>query len=153
MGLSATAITNALMAHRGVGPMTGPAFSNFARGLGQGVMMWALGQPQNLGLTGVATGTLGVGTVVPPTTRIVVAPSSNKVLTGLRGVGITGEASRNMAHVVAFGVAQDSVAAVQIAMQFHITNGGQAVEPSVGNSFHGLLKTLALDRLFQLAAL
>ena len=48
-------------------------------------------------------------------------------------------------------VAQHPVAVVQVAVQLHVADGDEAVEPGVGHGLHDLLEALLLDPLFQLA--
>ena len=40
------------------------------------------------------------------------------------------------------GMAQDAVTVVQVAMQFHVTYGCEAVKPRIGHRLHGLLEAL-----------
>ena len=44
-----------------------------------------------------------------------------------------------------FGMAQDTVTVVQVAMQFHVTYSCKAVEPRIGHRLHGLLEALYPD--------
>ena len=43
------------------------------------------------------------------------------------------------------GVAQDPVAVVQVAVELHVPDSHEAVEPGVGDGLHGLVKTMGLD--------
>ena len=54
---------------------------------------------------------------------------------------------------LAFGMAQDPVAVVQVAVQFHEPDGDQPVEPCVGHRLHRLLEAVLLDALFELLPL
>ena len=49
-------------------------------------------------------------------------------------------------------VAQDAVAVVEVAVQLHVANGGEAVEPGVGDGFHGGVEAVELDALDELLA-
>ena len=51
---------------------------------------------------------------------------------------------------LAFGVAQDPVAVVEVAVQFHVPDGDQPVEPCVGQGLHRLLEAVPLDPLLEL---
>jgi hypothetical protein len=108
MALTPAVITQNLMTYRsmGVPGLNGPAFQQFASGLGNGVALWAVGQPQNLSLTGLATGTVGAGTITAPTTRLSVVPRETAVLGALAGFGVQGPAAAAMATVVAIAIAQ-----------------------------------------------
>jgi hypothetical protein len=87
-------------------PFNGISFDNLAVGLGQGIFQWAVGQPQNLALTGTATGTLGVGVIAPFTTRLTVPPNPGLVQASLVGAGVSGILSSSLALVVSLGVSQ-----------------------------------------------
>ena len=54
---------------------------------------------------------------------------------------------------LAFGVAQDPVAVVQVAVQFHEADGDEPVEPGVGHRLHRLPEAVLLDPLLQLLPL
>ena len=54
---------------------------------------------------------------------------------------------------LAFGVAQDPVAVVQVAVQFHEPDGDQPVEPCVGHRLHRLREAMPLDAVFELLPL
>ena len=59
----------------------------------------------------------------------------------------------NFRRRLAFGVAQDPVAVVQVAVQFHEPDGDQPVEPCVGQGLHRLLEAMPLDAVFELLPL
>ena len=50
---------------------------------------------------------------------------------------------------LAFGVAQDPVAVVEVAVQFHEPDGDQPVEPRIGHRLHDRLEASLLDMPFQ----
>ena len=52
-----------------------------------------------------------------------------------------------------FAARQDTVAVVKAVMDPHVTQGGEAVEPRVGNGLHGLRKSVLLHPLDQALAL
>ena len=54
---------------------------------------------------------------------------------------------------LAFGMAQDPVAVVEVAVQFHEPDGDQPVEPCVGQRLHRLLEAVPLDAVFELLPL
>jgi hypothetical protein len=46
-------------------------------------------------------------------------------------------------------IAEHPVAVVQVAVQFHVADGDEAVEPGVGHRFHRLLESMECDPLLQ----
>ena len=50
---------------------------------------------------------------------------------------------------LAVGMAQDAVAVVEVAMQLHVANGDEAVEPGVGDGLHGGVEAVGLNALDQ----
>ena len=50
-------------------------------------------------------------------------------------------------------MAQHPVAVVQVAVQLHEADRGEAVEPGVGRGLHDLLEALLRDSFFELLAL
>ena len=55
----------------------------------------------------------------------------------------------NLGDRLTFGVAEYPVAVVQVAVQFHEPDGDEAIEPSVGQRLHGLLKAVLPETLLQ----
>ena len=108
MALSPNVIQASIIAMRSGAPhpFNGVNFDRLAIGLGQGIFQWAVGQPQNLALTGTATGTLGVGVIAAPTTRLMVPPNPELLRVSLAGVGVSGILSSSLALVVSLGVSQ-----------------------------------------------
>lgn len=118
--LNPTFIYQTLAANRTI--FNGPNFEPFALGLSTGVCAWAIGQPQNLALSGLATGVTGVGAVVPVTTRLTVPPTVSIIQSSLIGAGAAGPVSTNLAIVVTLGVSQ----------AFSIYGQYSGLSPSVG---------------------
>src|SRR5436309_13323004 len=56
-------------------------------------------------------------------------------------------------RVLAFGMAEDAVAVVEVAVQLHVAERDEAIEPGVGHRLHDLVEALALDALLQSPAL
>ena len=108
MALTPSGITQALRSHRATGPFgfNGNAFERLVVGLGNGLGIWAVSQPQNLALFGAAVGTAGLGAVSAPTTRLVVPPTVPIVQGALVGAGLNGPLSVSLATTVAYGVSQ-----------------------------------------------
>ena len=55
----------------------------------------------------------------------------------------------DLGPALAFGMAQDPVAVVEVAVQLHVADGDEAVEPGVGDGLHGRLEAVGLDALDQ----
>lgn len=133
MALTGSLIIQALMGTRtmGASPFNGPAFVSLATGIGNGMAMWAVGQPSNLAMTGLSTGTIGAGTIFAATTRIVVPPNVAVVLSSLIGAGLTGPLAQSLGPVIAYGISsafgtsgqyQGVVAGVGIGQDFSFVN-------------------------------
>ena len=73
MALTPTGIYQALFSCRAI--FSGPNFDRLALGLSTGITAWAIGQPQNLALSGTAVGIAGAGIINPATTRLIVPPT------------------------------------------------------------------------------
>lgn len=86
--------------------LNGIDYDRLAQGIGLAVFQWAIGQPQNLALTGTATGTLGTGVISAPTTRLVVPPNPGLVKAALTGAGVSGIVSASLSLVVSSGISQ-----------------------------------------------
>lgn len=108
MALTPNIIQAALLASRTAAshPFNGVNFDRLALGIGSGVASWAVGQPQNLALTGTATGLLGTGTIPAPTTRLTVPPNSGILQAALVGAGVNGVLVPSLALVVSLGISQ-----------------------------------------------
>jgi len=103
MALSSAQITSSILAARG--DFNGVAFASLAKGIGDGVGIWAVGNPVNLSLTGVAAGTIGTGTMMVPSTKLLVNPGVGVVLGALAGAGSKGPLAAKLASVVGIGIA------------------------------------------------
>ena len=55
----------------------------------------------------------------------------------------------DLGAALAFGVAQDPVAVVEVAVELHVADGQEAVEPGVGDSLHRLVEAGASDPLLE----
>lgn len=111
MALTPSQITAAVIASKGV--LNGPAFFQLAAGVGNGVGAWAVGNPANLSLQGVATGLAGTGNILAPTTKIIVSPNVGAVLGALSGAGLNGPMASSLATAVGVGVAQAFTSSAQ----------------------------------------
>lgn len=87
-------------------PLLGVNFNGFALGVSKAVVGWAKGNPVNLGLTGLAVGTVGSGVIIPATTKIVVPPNVPAMAACLSGAGFNGPLMPSIALVVSVSVAQ-----------------------------------------------
>ena len=107
MALTPPLLTSLLLASRASGtfPFAGAAFDLLAQGIANGVCAWGIYQPQNLALTGVATGTAGSGFVLPPASRLIVPPNVPAVLGALTAAGMNGPLGLALATVVSNGIA------------------------------------------------
>lgn len=107
MALTPPLLTSLLLASRASGtfPFAGAAFDLLAQGIANGVCAWSIYQPQNLALTGVATGTAGSGFVLPPASRLIVPPNVPAVLGALTAAGMNGPLGLALATVVSNGIA------------------------------------------------
>jgi hypothetical protein len=84
----------------------GPNFDLLALGLSTGIVSWAVGQPQNLALSGISTGVAGAGVIAPVSTRLVVPPTVSILSGTLIGARVAGPLSGPLATVVTLGVSQ-----------------------------------------------
>jgi len=107
MALTPTGVYNALVANRlaGVFPFGGVAYDKLALGLALGVCQWGVNNPANLALKGVATGSAGVGKILPAASKIVLV-SSGAVTAGLQGAGMVGPLSQALGTAVEAGLSQ-----------------------------------------------
>lgn len=107
MALTAPLIYQELAAARAVGgfPLVGPKFDQLAQGVAFAIVTWAVGQPQNVALKGIATGSTGSGTIALPTSRIVMPPSVPVMSAGFRAAGFFGPLGTAVAPVLAVGLA------------------------------------------------
>lgn len=106
MALTPTSIYAELSAARAAGafPLAGLQSDALLRGIANGVGAWAVGQPQNVALTGIATGAVGGGTIGVPTTKVVMLPNIPGMMGALTGAGIAGQLSSSLATVVSVGI-------------------------------------------------
>jgi hypothetical protein len=105
MALTPPTLYSAFAANRASGgfAFNGQLFDLFALGLSNALSSWAVGQPQNLALSGIATGLLGGGSV---TGKLIVPPSIPLMLGALTGAGVSGQLAPSLATVVALGISQ-----------------------------------------------
>lgn len=108
MALTPSNIQASLIAVRagGTHALNGVNFDNLAIGLGSGIAQWAVGQPQNLALTGIASGTLGTGMIMAPTTKLTIPPNTGVIQSALVGAGVAGPLASSLAIVVSLGLSQ-----------------------------------------------
>jgi len=106
MALNPAVILTALQAARSSGalPLLGINYDRLATGIAQGVSQWGVGQPQNLALTGMATGFGGAGTIVSAGTKIVVPANYGVVLGALISAGMVGPVGPSLAMAVTNGI-------------------------------------------------
>lgn len=106
MALTAAGINSRLIQFRNSGlfGFNGLGFPEMATGMAQAISVWAVGNPANLALSGVAVGTAGAGTILPTSTKIVVPPNPVALQEGLAVGGITGPLSSSLAVAVTSGV-------------------------------------------------
>lgn len=108
MALTPNGIQVSLAANRasGIFPQLGVPFDQLALGIGIGVSSWAISQPQNLALSGMATGVAGAGSIVFATSKILIPPNVGAVYASLVGVGMAGPVATSLATTVALGISQ-----------------------------------------------
>jgi hypothetical protein len=107
--LSPTVIASSIFS-QGSSFFQGPSFADVTNAIGVGVAQWAIGNPANLMLMGVTTGTLGAGLVQG---TLLVQPNPNLLYSALVAAGVDGPNSFQMANSVALGVAQAFSSAAQ----------------------------------------
>lgn len=108
MALTIPSLYESLLQSRTAGgfPFNGAPYDSFALGLATGVVQWGVGQPYNLALIGVATGTAGAGTIATPTSKLIVPPAVGVVVAALSGAGMQGQLSLALATAVTMGISQ-----------------------------------------------
>lgn len=133
MAVTPGVIYSALIANRasGIHPLLGPNFETLALAIGNSVAAWAVGQPLNVALAGVAAGASGGGTIAPPTTRIVVPPTVSIMLGALSGAGFNGPMMPSLATVVTLGISQAFTTSGQYAGTVTGVGSGQDVSKVV----------------------
>ena len=107
MALTPNLIYQELILVRAAGgfPFAGLQFDRLAWGISNGISVWAVGQPQNVALQGVATGTAGAGAILPVTSLITVLPNPPLIQAGLSSSGVVGPLSPSLSTVIGVGVA------------------------------------------------
>lgn len=127
--LTAPVIYGALMSARFSGPFPfgGISYDLLAQGIAAALSSWGVSQPQNLALTGVATGVSGAGTIVMLASKIVLPVNVGVVQAGLTGAGMVGPLSGSLAAAVAVGLSQ----AFTMAGQYQGVSAGVAVGTDV----------------------
>ena len=115
MALTPASILSALQSSRAAGgfPLAGPRSDGFLSGIANGVSSWAVGQPNNLQLTGTVVGAAGVGNILAPTTRVFLLPNEGVVTSALSGSQVAGPVAPSLGRVVALGIAQAFSTAAQ----------------------------------------
>lgn len=108
MAITPPGIYAALVSARASGgfPLLGPNFDTIAQGVSIAVSAWCVGQPQNVALLGVSTGSSGGGTIATPTTRLIVPPTVSVMTQALSGAGFNGQMMPSLATVVTLGISQ-----------------------------------------------
>lgn len=106
MALTPAGVYAALASARAAGPLpfTGIQFDRLLTGIAQGITLWAVSNPANVLLQGIATGTVGSGQILPATTRILVPSNVSVVRGALSGAGLNGPLSSSLAAVISVGV-------------------------------------------------
>ena len=104
MAINAATLTASLLAAAPSGgfPLLGQPSLEMAASIAQAVASWAV-NPVNLSLTGISTGTSGVGQIVGG--KLIVPPSPALVLAGLAGAGLNGPLGPSLATMVGLGLA------------------------------------------------
>lgn len=106
--LTAPGIYGALMSTRFAGPFPfgGISYDLLAQGVSSALIAWGVGQPQNLALTGLATGVSGAGTIFMLASKIVLPVNVGVVQAGLTGAGMAGPLAGSLAVAMATGLSQ-----------------------------------------------
>jgi len=88
----------------GIHSFGGVNYDRMALGVANGVSQWGIMQPQNLGLTGLATGVSGGGAVNPVASKVIVPPNPGLVQAGLAGAGMVGPLAQSLALAISTGI-------------------------------------------------
>lgn len=102
MAITAPLLYADLAASRAAGSFSfgGIAFDQLALAISTAVGLWAVGQPQNVQLSGTSTGTAGAGTISTLTSRLLIAPNPGIVVGTLVGAGLPGSLGVSLGTVV-----------------------------------------------------
>lgn len=113
MPLSPAVLTASFLANQNSGPFSfnGPAFPPFCTALGNAIYSWAVGQPQNILLNGVSTGLVGAGTILVPSSVVIVPPNPALIQAALSGSQYNGPLAPSLASVISSGLSQAFVQA------------------------------------------
>ena len=108
MPLAPPAIFSILMANSevGISPFNGDGYRKLCQAVSEAVAAWAVGQSQNVALTGAAVGIGGGGAIVPPTSRLVVPPTIPVFQAALSGAGLNGPLAVRLAESMTMGIAE-----------------------------------------------
>jgi len=137
MAINPSIITGSLLSNRASGgfPFAGINFDRLALGVGMAVGAWAVGQPQNLGLVGITTGSIGVGAINPITTKLIVLPSVTIMSSALTGAGMVGPLAQSLSVVVTMAISQSfSTSAQYLGTSAGVGLGADVSKVSVANS-------------------
>ena len=114
--------------------MFGQSYDHFALALSQALSVWAIGQPQNLALTGAVVGVSGVGAVNPVLTRLTVPPSVPVMVGALVSAGAAGPMASSLGSAVATGVSSAFTASGQFTgLVAGVGNGVSTARVTVAN--------------------
>jgi len=136
MALTPNLIQAAILANRSSGSFAflGIPFDQMALGIGVGLSSWAVSQPSNLSLTGIATGVAGAGSIVTVTSRILVPPTVTAVSSGLVGAGMLGPVSPALATTITLGISQVfNTYAQYFGLVAGVSNGADVSRITVAN--------------------
>lgn len=125
MAITPNLVFASLMSNRNssVHPLGGDAYQRLAQGVANGVTAWAIGQPQNVALSGTSVGSAGAGVIVPAGSRVVIPPNVGVMQGALSGAGLNGQLAASLASVMALGVSE----AFSLHAQYSGTSAGVAV--------------------------
>jgi hypothetical protein len=136
MALTPNLIQAAILANRSAGlfAFMGMPFDQMALGIGVGISSWAISQPSNLALTGIATGVAGAGSIVTAASRILVPPTVAALTSGLTGAGMVGPVAPALATTVTLGVSQAfNTYAQYFGLVAGVANGADVSRITVAN--------------------
>jgi len=137
MAINQGIITSTLIANRASGgfPMAGINFDRLALGIGMGIQAWGIGNPVNLALTGVTSGTAGSGIINPVTTRLIIPPVVSVISAALAAAGMVGPLAPSLAVVVALSISQSfSIAGQYAGPSMGVGLGADVSKVSIANS-------------------
>jgi hypothetical protein len=106
MALVPPAFLEILLASRlvAVNGFAGAAYDQLCLGVANGVCAWAVGQPDNVALEGLAIGAAGVGAVIPVGSIFTVPPAVPVMMDALVGAGMLGPLAASLATSMTAGI-------------------------------------------------